>query len=116
MATTLPEIGDKPGLATLTLTQGEAWSKVLTITTKTGAMDLTGASVTAAIAETSVACVITSPTEGKLSLTVTDAVSAALAAGEYEGDTCGHHTLLVKITPSGGTQRTLLKITVRVVA
>lgn len=115
MATALPELGDKPGLATLTLQKGEGWSKVLTLRTQSGVLDLTGSTFDAAIRDTPVECTVESATVGQIRLTISEVVSASLQAGEYEDDACGQHPLTVKYTPSGGTRRTLLKITVRVV-
>ena len=120
----IPDLGDKPGLAKLSLTKGQPWSRNITLQTNAKppvAIDLTGYTLHASIRKNA-ACgslgdlTITMLDEvvGRFTLALPAELSADLRAGQYADDECGAYEVIVTWTDSLSVQRTLLVIKVQV--
>lgn len=115
---TSPEIGNAPAQATLTMVQGDDWSRTFKFRrgTSTGTpIDLTTATLSAKIYAAYVDIEFTLPVtpvdldQGEVSIAISDTISAALMAEAFDGDCRGHHLFVLKMTDSGGITRTLLR-------
>ncbi len=117
MATSkIPELGGKPGAATLTLVRGDQWRRPMTLTQGSGAVNLTGSTLTAvilaALGDTDPVATpdltVTSAADGECVIDITEEMSALLV------DQRAPYWLVLRMTDSLDQRRTLAQIRIEV--
>ena len=112
-----PEIGNSPAQATLTMVQGDDWSRTFKLRrgTPTGdPIDLTGCTLSAAIYQTDGKREVELPVtpvdlaQGEVSVVISDTVSSSLSAKAFDSDPRGEHLFVIRLTDVVGNTRTLL--------
>ena len=122
----LPEIGEKIPTAQLTLSRGDAWESLITLTqtTVTGEpINLTGATMAAYVSKElgedalfQPTVVTVDPINGKFTVAITAEQSATLTPGVYANDSAGQYWLLVRMTTTDGQPTTLFRAIISCVA